>query len=248
MANLAALPEELLQQIADLLDRRSQKDLALANSRLWDPATSALWRDLKLIDQRSHYHCSPRDVELFTHCGVAGRDEHDDLPIIRKLLVLAQNKRLALKVRVVTHRCHLPLPAIFQDLPRMVFENKTLSSDWRTVQLAPLAAQNMENVRALRLVNGHHNLVAALLNGFYGREREYVPPHLWVESCSLHGFPLRFGSSPAKSNGLQSVRFRRLKLGGYSLVRSKCLSRAGELDRLHDGAGSKTMSGQLKFV
>jgi hypothetical protein len=244
MAGLVALPEELLQQIADHLDRVSLGSLALSNSLLWDAATNTLWHSVNLIDTSSHHHVPDADLPLFHNHGPSGRDDHDDFPIIRKLLVLARNKRLAAKVRVLTHRCHLPLPAIFQDLPRMDFHNPTLSCDWRTVQLALLAVRNMDGVRVLRLLNGHYNLVSALLNGFYGAERRFVPPHLWVESCSLHGFPLDFGELVGKENGLVSLRLRRLKM--FNLynphVGSVMFSRAKGVMWLHNGKGSKLLT------
>jgi hypothetical protein len=171
---IARLPEELLQQITDLLDRQSQKNLALVNQRAWEAATNAVWREVNLIDKRSN-HWVPEELrDQWGSDTLLGRDEHDDTPIIKKLLVLAQNKRIAGKVRVLTHRCHLPLPAIFSELPLICFENATLSSDWRTVQLALLAVANMENMRVVRVLGGHYNLSSALLNGFYGPERKHV--------------------------------------------------------------------------
>ena len=118
MVNLTALPEELLQQIADLLDRTSQKNFALVNWTAWEVATNALWRDVKLIDKRTQHHISDAEHnrifgEVEIRRNKRGLDEHDDAPLLRKLLILASNKRLARKVRVLTHRCHLPLPAIF---------------------------------------------------------------------------------------------------------------------------------------
>lgn len=242
MTHLIGLPEELLQQIADYLDRRSQKQLALAHTKLWEVATNGLWRDVKLIDTRADHVVPQDDRALFDqHSACPGRDDHDDIPIIRKLLVLASNPRIAAKVRVLTHRCHLPLPAIFQDLPRMCFENHTLSSDWRTISLVLLACQNMTSLRTLRLLNGHFNLVAALLNGFYGPDKTRVPPHLWIESCSLHGFPLRFDRAPEdRENGLQSLRLRRLKLANTFDTEEASIwhSRCGQLTAMHYGSGS----------
>ena len=246
MATFAALPEELRQQITDYLDRTSQKRLALTHLAGWEVATNAIWRDVKLIDTRSNHWVTLEQRQEWPVNGIPGRDEHDDTPIIRKLLILAANPHLAKKVRVLTHRCHLPLPAIFQDLPRVCFENHTLSSDWRTIQLALLAVRNMSNVRVLRLMNGHHNLVSALLNGFYGPTREHVPPHLWIESCSLHGFPLRFDRPPETwDNGLQSLRLRRLKMANNftSTRESFWFSRAGHIDNLHNGTGSESYRG-----
>lgn len=171
---LERLPEELLQQIADLLDRQSQRNLALVNWRAWDIATNSIWREVTLVDQRTSRLVPERLQEQWSPDTLLGRDEHDDTPIIGKLLVLARNRRLAWKVRVVTHRCHLPLPAIFSELPHICFENHALSSDWRTIQLALLASASMARVTTLRILGGHYNLTAALLNGFYDFRREFV--------------------------------------------------------------------------
>ena len=88
---LNALPVELHQQIVDFLDRDSQNFYSLTYKRAWDVVTNAIWRDVKLIDQRSR-HQVPEELKKPSVEGgkpFNGRDEHDDTPIIRKLLVLA---------------------------------------------------------------------------------------------------------------------------------------------------------------
>lgn len=75
--HLAQLPEELLQATLDFLDRPSLLGLSQTCNWAYCKAIPLLWRDLELVDCRSR-HNESQDV-----------DEHDDTPIIRKLITLA---------------------------------------------------------------------------------------------------------------------------------------------------------------
>ena len=123
------------------------------------------------------------------------------------LLVLAQNPFLASQVRVLTHRCHLPLPDVYGDLPSMSFSDATLSRDPRTLCLLQLAIQNLTNVHTLRIVLGHHNIVYGLILGFFCKDRPRKCPvrRLWLESSCLDGIEL----DQLDSKGLESFRYRR---------------------------------------
>ena len=127
--------------------------------------------------------------------------------MIRLLLVLAQNPFLASQVRVLMHRCHLPEPDVFEDLPNMSFSDATLSRDPRTLRLLRLAIQSMNNVHTLRIVLGHHNVVYGLISGFFRKDRPRKCPvrRLWLESSSLDGLEW----DQLDSRGLESFRYRR---------------------------------------
>lgn len=148
-----------------------------------------------------------QSVELVDCRNVRTGDEHDDSPMIRMLLVLAQKPFLASQVRVLMHRCHLPLPNVFGDLPRMSFSDATLSRDPRTLHLLQLAIQNMINVHTLRIVLGHHNVVYGLIMGFFCKDRPRNCPvrRLWLESSCLDGMEW----DQLDSMGLESFRYRR---------------------------------------
>ena len=72
---LHQLPEELLQDIIDRLDKRALDNLNLVSKRGYEVATPQLWREVNLVDCRTQ-----RDE---------GWDEHDDGPLIKKLVLLA---------------------------------------------------------------------------------------------------------------------------------------------------------------
>jgi len=96
-----SLPLELQQQVLDYLDRNSHKDFCLVNWRAWFLAIGYIWRDVKLIDRRCQYSV-PEEYGLWMdHPNInpalqldpdplEGVDEHDDTPIVKKLLVLAR--------------------------------------------------------------------------------------------------------------------------------------------------------------
>lgn len=73
---LQQLPEELLQNVLAHTNTAEQKSLSLTSRWGHHHATPLLWRNVELVDCRTHY--SRREL-----------DEHDDTPIIKKLIILA---------------------------------------------------------------------------------------------------------------------------------------------------------------
>lgn len=73
---LVDLPEELLHDIVERLDRYNLFALSLASRWCWGLAAPLIWREVHLVDCRT------------THTDTV--DEHDDTPLLKKLLVLAQ--------------------------------------------------------------------------------------------------------------------------------------------------------------
>lgn len=197
---LGKLPEEILQETLRYLDDSSLANFARACHWSYDKATPILWQDVELIDCRT---TNPETPDL--------SDEHDDTPIIRKLLVLASNPWIASHVHTLTHRCHLPPPAIFYELPRINFQGRTLSHDPRTLCLLERACQNLSNVHTLRIIFGHWNLTRGLLIGLLGKSNGSTIRHLWLENCSLAGISQRLLQSFDLA-GLESLRLRRLPL------------------------------------
>lgn len=99
------LPIELQEQTLELLHLRDVKAFSLVNWRAWHAAIGFVWRDVKLIDCRTR-HQVPDEVKPWRdpatwgegwgdepgayHDPMEGQDEHDDTPIVKKLLVLAR--------------------------------------------------------------------------------------------------------------------------------------------------------------
>lgn len=98
---LHQLPTELLQDILDRLRRQDLECLNLTSKWAYEAATPLIWRDTELMDCRTTHEDDQTD-------------EHDDTPLIRKLLLFATKPWLASQVHELTHRCHLPPPAIFR--------------------------------------------------------------------------------------------------------------------------------------
>ena len=73
---LERLPEELLHDILNHLDKHTLSLLNLVSRWCYRAATPLIWRDLQLVD------CSTMHGDGF--------DEHDDSPFLKKLLVLAK--------------------------------------------------------------------------------------------------------------------------------------------------------------
>lgn len=151
----------------------------------------------------------------------SGVDQHDDTPMIKKLLVLAKNPSIAQCVQTVIHRCHLPQPAIFHELPRTTFSGMTLSADRRTITLIQLAVRFMTKVNTLRVIFGHPNVTDALLRCLFSKERTRMTPvrRLWLENCRISaGCDLKLLNHaldlPPELDfgGLESIRFRRLPM------------------------------------
>lgn len=171
-------------------------------------------------------------------------DEHDDTPIIEKLYILATNPSLAAKVQTLTHRCHLPTPNIFSELPRMYFDGGNLSADPRLYRLLNAATRNLVNVHTLRIVYGHWRLTTALIANFlqYDRPRKIPLQKLWLESCA---FNMQFTSflGPAAATGLESIRLRRLRVEPPIGIEPDMawldmrLARGGHYYQMHNGSG-----------
>ncbi|KAJ4384206.1 hypothetical protein N0V86_001053 [Didymella sp. IMI 355093] len=238
---LEKLPEELLQLVVAHLNTGHLKNAALASRTLYRHASDLLWQNVCLADKRTlhEYH----DADILSD---ERPDEHDDTPIIEKLYILATNPRLASKVQSLTHRCHLPTPNIFTELPRMYFDADNLSKDERLHKLLKVAIQNLVNVHTLRIVYGHWHLTTALISGFldHGRPREVPLRKLWLESCA---FDIRNFSflGPTGDSELESVRLRRLRaeprLNGYKYGMNWLdmkLARGGHHYQMHNGAGA----------
>ncbi|KAK5136190.1 hypothetical protein LTR08_004027 [Meristemomyces frigidus] len=233
---LHRLPEELLQEILDRLDSDAFRNLNVSSRRCYEWAAPRLWREVTLVDCRTAHNWGTSD-------------EHDDGPLIRKLLVLATKPWLASHVQTLNHRCHLPPPAIFSELPRSTFSSQTLSTDPRTIRLAQLAVQNMTKVTTLRIIFGHPTLNDALLRCFFDKHRRKATPvrRLWLENCRIsagccleitdhpYGLPLELDFA-----GLESVRFRRLPLRPCSLPRDDAAvvyARSYRTRDMQDGRG-----------
>lgn len=155
-------------------------------------------------------------------------------------LTSRRNPVLASKVQVLTHRCHLPTPNIFIELPRMHFDAENLSQDARLHILLRLAIQNLVNVHTLRIVYGHWSLTNALVAGFLDQNRPRRVPlrKLWLESCYLSVDPAQFLSA-SQATALESIRIRRLHTvenRDMGFMEYK-LSRGGLYHQLHNGSG-----------
>ncbi|GAB7359699.1 hypothetical protein MBLNU230_g6874t1 [Neophaeotheca triangularis] len=208
---LQHLPEELLQNILAYTNSRDQKALSLTSRWGRHHAAPLLWQNVDLVDCRTSYSSK--------EC-----DEHDDTPIIKKLIILATNPQLASSVQTLTHRCHLPPPAIFNELPWNRFSNACLSTDPRTIELLKRAVANMTKIQTLRIIFGHTTLSEALLRCFFDVNRARLAPlrRLWLENVRItvggvgdlvemekhpYDLPLRLDYT-----GLESVRYRRSPL------------------------------------
>jgi hypothetical protein len=71
---LEQLPEELLQDVLERLDRTALSALQHVSRWGYDAATPLRWREVRLIDCRTHYE--------------DGIDDHDDTPLIKVLITL----------------------------------------------------------------------------------------------------------------------------------------------------------------
>lgn len=242
---LDSLPEELLQLVISHLQAADLKSAALSSRTLCRHATGLLWQHVCLVDKRRRRSSDATDHLLREGEGAHNMDEHDDTPIIEKLYILATNPSLASKVQTLTHRCHLPSPNIFSELPRMYFDATNLSSDSRLHRLLSAAICNLVHVHTLRIVYGHWRLTTALIAGFlrHDRPREIPLQKLWLESCA---FDIRNPSflGAAAATGLESIRLRRLR-PEPAIATNKHdmawldlkLARGGHYYQMHNGAG-----------
>jgi len=80
---LHRLPEELLQDVMERLDHAALSSLNLTSRWCYGVATRWLWREVELTDCRTRRHGEG------TEEGEMVSDEHDDMPLVKKLLVLA---------------------------------------------------------------------------------------------------------------------------------------------------------------
>ncbi|KAF1841630.1 uncharacterized protein K460DRAFT_170596 [Cucurbitaria berberidis CBS 394.84] len=242
--SLESLPSELIQLVVAYLSTSTLKSVALVSKCLNRHATDILWQNVCLVDQWK-LHLNRQTDRLWGERGHGETDEHDDTPIVQKLYILATNPAIASKVQVLAHRCHLPTPNIFAELPRMHFHAETLSRDVRLHVLLKLAIRNMVNVHTLRILYGHWRLTSALIVGFLDQNRPQRVPlrKLWLESCSLavRSIPLLLSSH---STGLESIRIRRLGCDSLNTIRARGmgfleyhLSRGGQYYQLHNGSG-----------
>ncbi|KAF9699227.1 hypothetical protein EKO04_003044 [Ascochyta lentis] len=242
---LESLPEELLQLVVAHLSTADLRRTALASCTLHRHATDLLWQHVCLVDKRTLYLDDGPDAP-WGERGSGETDEHDDTPIIQKLYILATNPPLASKVQTLTHRCHLPMPNIFAELPRMYFDAEHLSTHPSLHRLLRLAIRNLVNVHTLRIVYGHWQLTTALVSGFLDQQRPREVPlrKLWLESCAFDMKDICF-LDPTRTTGLESIRLRRLRAEpqnarsrhGMALGDMK-LARGGHYYQMHNGAGA----------
>ncbi|KAL1630666.1 hypothetical protein SLS54_000537 [Diplodia seriata] len=212
--HLVSLPDELVLDILQYLDLGDLFELAQACRWGYRLAIPLLWRDVELKDCWTLHPRASRPQLRARRVIDELADEHDDTPIIKKLLVLATKPDIACHVQTVLHRCHLPTPSIYHELPLFCFRSLTLSTDSRTHKLLMLAIRNMTNVHTLRIIYGHYFLTYGLIWGFLHPHRPRNGPlkRLWLEYCSLAmPEPGPIGSSfwPDLS-GITSLRLRRL--------------------------------------
>jgi hypothetical protein len=95
-------PLEIQQQILENLDLSSVKAFCLVNWKAWQVGIGFVWRDVKLIDCRTRHEVPDEyrpwrdsaagadDEPGAGYDPMEGQDEHDDTPIVRKLLILAR--------------------------------------------------------------------------------------------------------------------------------------------------------------
>lgn len=260
---LHSLPSELLHEILSHLTTTDLKPLNLASKWTYAHATPLLWQHVTLTDCATT-HSYPRtrpppgaaddtDPPPGGWPAIVMTDDHDDTPLLRKLLILASKPWIAAQVQVLEHRCRVPPPAIFNELPKSTFGGQTLSYDPRAIELVRLAVRGMVKVGTVRIVGGHQGLVDVLLRCLFDRERASESPvrRLWVEGCRVSGaceisFPEHPVGLPTELDfsGLQSVRMRRLPLRP-ALSREHPLSqydfvfaRGHRMEELQDGQGS----------
>ncbi|KAK8176544.1 hypothetical protein BC567DRAFT_256377 [Phyllosticta citribraziliensis] len=211
-----ALPDELVHGIFEYLNDRELARVALTCSWGYQRAMPLLWKDLELKDKWTLHPKHLKPQISANRCRDEACDEHDDTPVIKKLVTLASKPHIASLVHTVLHRCHLPTPSIYQELPKISFKSKVLSTDVRTRKLLMLAMWNLTNVHTLRIVYGHYNLTHVLVWGFLHPHRPRNIPlrRLWLENCSLAmPRPTKIdGGHWPDLTGMESLRVRRLTI------------------------------------
>lgn len=244
---LHSLPAELLSDILAYVPNSDLSSLNLTSKWAYSRATPLIWRELTLVD------CSTAHSD-------GAVDDHDDTPLLRKLLILAANPWIAGHVQVLNHRCHLPPVGIFNELPKTPFSGSTMSLDPRTQELVRRAVAGMVRVHTLRIIFGHPNLNDALLRYFFSTTRTKQTPirRLWLEDCRISGgcdmhFPSHPTGLPAELDfaGLESVRFRRMPLQPASSMEETpsrfefVHARTEQQGELQDGCGGLYATGTL---
>ncbi|KAF1983833.1 hypothetical protein K402DRAFT_406558 [Aulographum hederae CBS 113979] len=250
---LATLPQELIDNILGFLPRQDLKDFSLTCRWAHDNAISSIWCNVELTDCRKHYlpgssvfqqavadpNAMPdRIFELDDDDPLEYTDDHDDSPMIRKLVVLAENPQIASKVRTLIHRCHLPPPNVFSELPQLSCNGQTLSQDPRTHELLRLAILNMVNVNNLYIIHGHWHLTVGLVSGFFHKFRPCDSPvrRLWIEGSTLESL-YQYDPWTAAFAGLESIRLRRVYMTESPRGdRSFALGRGGHTKSMCNGA------------
>lgn len=241
---LQSLPDEIIDIILESATRSSQIEFSLTSRWGYSFAVKYIWRDVSLCDEgswrplppgRKHGHRSsllrreargeeevvPTKQEQ-THLF----DDHDETRMFKKLFVLATNPYVASKVQTIIHRCHLPPPELFSDLPIICHEDLIHSRNPQhdsplnpRNKLIFQAIANMTNVHTLRIVYGHWAIVEALLWGFFGPLRHLSAKRpvtkLWLESCSLQTMIYDESWGLLDFSELESLRLRRLR---YSIA------------------------------
>ncbi|KAK7537011.1 uncharacterized protein J3D65DRAFT_667712 [Phyllosticta citribraziliensis] len=205
-----ALPDELVHGIFEYLNDRELARVALTCSWGYQRAMPLLWKDLELKDKWTLHPKHLKPQISANRCRDEACDEHDDTPVIKN------KPHIASLVHTVLHRCHLPTPSIYQELPKISFKSKVLSTDVRTRKLLMLAMWNLTNVHTLRIVYGHYNLTHVLVWGFLHPHRPRNIPlrRLWLENCSLAmPRPTKIdGGHWPDLTGMESLRVRRLTI------------------------------------
>jgi hypothetical protein len=258
---LLELPEELLQVVLDYLPRSALKQLNFASKACRDKATPHIWREVELVDCRTNPESNGRPIYANNSYLNAQRipagaqvlgDEHDDGPLIKKLLVLATQPWIAASVHTLTHRCHLPPPSIFNELPRTTFAAQTLSCDPRTIMLVRLAVRNMKKLHTLRIVFGHEKLTEALIRCCFDAGREFETPvrKCWLENVRLneclevsieshkYGLPLKLDFS-----GLESLWLRRVPMELKHLTQEERISNRAYISFSRGGTSTELQNG-----
>ena len=85
--SLHALPDELLEHIVEYLDPYGLCAFGLTARWCYKLAAAVTWREVVLTDCRRE-HMNGTDEEGREFDGI---DDHDDTPLLRKLLVLARS-------------------------------------------------------------------------------------------------------------------------------------------------------------
>ena len=96
---LHQLPRELLLDVLSFLEKPELSCLSQTSRWLYGLATPSVWRNVELVDCRT------------AHPGEAHElDEHDDTPLIKKLLILWRYVKIIFAFYIIDQQ-ELPVPA-----------------------------------------------------------------------------------------------------------------------------------------